>query len=350
MDTFGEWLHGQRNERKLTREDFAKRVGCSVAMLRKIEDGERRPSAQIAELMANCLDIPLEKRSTFVRVARGELSVDRLHPGSKPVATPNISSPKTNLPIFATPLIGRERELEHLSQILCEPQCRLLTLVGPGSIGKTRLAIETVSRMQDVFADGVYFVSLASINTTTYIVPMITDALGFTFQGSGPTDPITQSFSYLKEKEVLLLLDNLEHLLSGPAIEVLSELLENALQVKLLVTSREPLGLQGEWVFEVHGLPIPENDITQGTSVELFLQRARRAHVEFKATPEDYPAILRICRLVDGVPLGLELAAAWVRTLSCAEIAEDIGQPSRHGMDLCRTREGRECHRFGITC
>jgi transcriptional regulator with XRE-family HTH domain len=115
MDTFGEWLHAQRNERKLTREDFAKRVGCSVAMLRKIEDGERRPSAQIAELMANCLDVPLEERSTFGQVARGELSVDRLHPGSKPVTTPNISSPKTNLPIFATPLIGRERELEHLS-------------------------------------------------------------------------------------------------------------------------------------------------------------------------------------------------------------------------------------------
>jgi predicted ATPase len=128
-----------------------------------------------------------------------------------------------------------------------------LTLVGPGGIGKTRLAIETVSRMRDVFADGVYFVSLASVNTTTYMVPMIADALGFTFQGSGPADPKTQLFSYLKEKEVLLLLDNLEHLLSGPGIEVLSELLANAPQVKLLVTSRESLELQGEWVFEVHG-------------------------------------------------------------------------------------------------
>jgi predicted ATPase/transcriptional regulator with XRE-family HTH domain len=343
MDTFGEWLHGQRKERKLTREDFARRVGCSVAMLRKIEDGERRPSAQIAELMANCLDIPLAEHSTFVRVARGELSVDRLHHGSKPVAAPNISSPKTNLPIFATPLIGRERELEHLRQVLCEPQCRLLTLVGPGGIGKTRLAIETVSRMQDVFADGVYFVSLASVNTTTYIVPMIADALGFTFQGSGPTDPKTQLFSYLKEKDVLLLLDNLEHLLSGPGIEVLSELLADALQVKLVVTSRESLGLQGEWVFDVHGLPIPENDITQGTSVELFLQRARRAHVEFKALPDDYPAILRICHLVDGTPLGLELAAAWVRTLSCAEIAEEV----ERGLDFLKisARDLPERHR-----
>src|SRR5512138_2995851 len=107
METFGEWLRGQRTARRLTREELAKRVGCSVALLRKIEYGERRPSAQIAELMANCLDVPLEERSTFVRVARGELSVDRLHPASKLVAIPNVSSPKTNLPIFPTPLIGR---------------------------------------------------------------------------------------------------------------------------------------------------------------------------------------------------------------------------------------------------
>ena len=171
METFGEWLRQERGLRRLTREQFANRVGCSASALRKIENGERHPSTQIAGLIASCLDILPEERSTFVRVARGELSVDRLHPGSKPVTTPNISSPKTNLPIFATPLIGRERELEHLSQILCEPQCRLLTLVGPGGIGKTRLTIETVSRMQDVFADGVYFVSLASVTQPPILCP-----------------------------------------------------------------------------------------------------------------------------------------------------------------------------------
>ncbi|MGE5852267.1 MAG: helix-turn-helix domain-containing protein, partial [Deltaproteobacteria bacterium] len=108
METFGEWLRQQRSLHALTREEFAKRVGCSVSALRKIENGERRPSAQLAELMANCLDVPLEERSTFIRVARGELSVDRLHFGPKPVAATGISSPKTNLPISPTPLIGRE--------------------------------------------------------------------------------------------------------------------------------------------------------------------------------------------------------------------------------------------------
>jgi transcriptional regulator with XRE-family HTH domain len=135
MDTFGEWLRYQRNQLRLTREQLAERVGCSVALLRKIEDGERRPSAQIAELMANCLNILPAERPTFVKVARGELSVDRLSPGLKPVATS--TTPRINLPVLPTPLIGRQPEMEELSQLLRDPLCRLLTLVGPGGIGKT---------------------------------------------------------------------------------------------------------------------------------------------------------------------------------------------------------------------
>ncbi|HET9911901.1 MAG TPA: tetratricopeptide repeat protein, partial [Anaerolineales bacterium] len=248
--------------------------------------------------------------------------------------TPKALSPQSNLPVFPTPLIGRERELGQLHQLLCDPQCRLLTLVGPGGMGKTRLAVETASNVADMFANGVYFVPLASVNAIKYIVPMIADALGFVFQSTGRSEPKTQLFNYLKERQVLILTDNLEHLLSEPGIEVLSELLTSASQVKLLATSRESLGLQGEWVFEVHGLPIPESEeksgAMQNTSAELFLQRARRAHVEFSPTPEDHRSIVRICQLVGGMPLGLELAAAWVRTLTCDEIASEIA----HGMDF----------------
>ncbi len=330
--TFGEWLRLQRTELRLTREEFARRVGCSVSALRKIEDGERRPSAQIAELMANCLNIPTAERSTFVKVARGELNVDRLPPLSKRIASPSVSSasttPRTNLPVLPTPLIGRQREVEELGQLLRDPQCRLLTLVGPGGIGKTRLAIETASHMLDVFADGVYFVPLAPVNTTRFIVPVIADAIGYAFESASRADPKTQLFSYLKEKQALLLTDNLEHLLTEPGIELLAEVLTNAPQVKLLVTSRESLELQGEWVFEVQGLPVPESghaeESAQHTSVELFLQRARRAHVGFNATPEDYPAIVRICQLVEGMPLAIELAAAWVRTLCCDDMAQEL--------------------------
>jgi predicted ATPase/DNA-binding XRE family transcriptional regulator len=328
METFGEWLQQQRRQRKLTRDEFAKRVGCSVSALQKIEYGERRPSAQIAELMANCLGVPPEERSIFVRVARGELSVNRLLAESKSVATLNISPPKSNLPISPTPLIGRERELEQLSQLLRDPQCRMLTLVGPGGIGKTRLAVETAAQVRDFFANDVYFIPLAPVNAISFIVPMIASALGFIFQSASGTDPKTQLFNYLEEKQILLLADNLEHLLSEPGIEILSELLANAPQVKLLATSRESLRFQEEWIFEVHGLPVPEDPQAEGfaqdTSVELFLQRARRAHVEFNATPEDFYAIIHICHLVDGMPLAIELAATWVRALACAEIAKEI--------------------------
>jgi predicted ATPase/DNA-binding XRE family transcriptional regulator len=328
METFGEWLQRQRSLRRLTREEFAKRIGCSVSALQKIEYGERRPSAQIAELLANCLEVPQEERSVFVRVARGELSVDRLPSEPERGTTRDISPQKTNLPVFPTTLIGREQELKQLSQLLDDPRCRLLTLVGPGGIGKTRLAIEAASQVQHAFADGAYFVHFAPVNSTRFIVPVIADTVGFAFESSNRADPKTQLFNFLKEKQVLLLIDNLEQLLTEPGIELLAELLANAPQVKLLATSRESLGLQDEWVFEVYGLPVPENIHAEGssqdTSVELFLQRARRAHVGFNPTMKDYPAIVHVCRLVEGNPLAIELSAAWVRVLSCDEIEQEI--------------------------
>jgi transcriptional regulator with XRE-family HTH domain len=215
MGTFGEWLRGQRSERKLTREEFARQVGCSVAMLRKIEDGERHPSAQIAELIANALDIPTAERATFIRVARGELGMERLAHISNLIYHPNISpaqaNPHNNLPILPTPLIGRQREVEQLNQLLCDPQCRLLTLVGPGGIGKTRLAVEVAAQVQNVFANGVYFVPLASVSSIDAVIPTIANAVYFVFYG--PSDPKMQLLNYLRDKQILLVVDNVEHLL-----------------------------------------------------------------------------------------------------------------------------------------
>jgi predicted ATPase/transcriptional regulator with XRE-family HTH domain len=341
MDTFGEWLQQQRDQLRLTREEFANRVGCSVAMLRKIEYGERRPSAQIARLIANVLDIPPTEHETFIRVARGELRTDRISHLSNLTQNPNVSSTQTvssnNLPILPTPLIGRIYELKELSQLLDNLDCRLLTLVGPGGIGKTRLAIEAASTMQDKFEDGVYFVPLAPVNSSRFIIPVIADSVGFSFQSTNHADSKTQLFSYLGEKHMLLLIDNAEHLLKEPDIELFTELHAMAPNVKLLVTSREPLNLQAEWVFETHGLPVPKDpqtkSIIQGTSIELFVQRARRAHAGFSAATDDLPTIVRICELVDGIPLAIELAAGWVRTLTCEEIAGEI----EHGLDILQT-------------
>ncbi len=344
---FGEWLRNRRDGLGLTRKEFAERVGCSVSTLRKIEDGERRPSGQIAELIANSLDIPAAEHGIFVRVARGDLGTDRLPPASERVALPGISSPKTNLPILPTPLIGRQNEISELTRILRDPACRLLTLVGTGGIGKTRLAIETAWRIKDDFADGVYFVSLASANLARLITPAIADSIGFTFESASRAEPQKQLCAYLKEKQILLLADNLEHLLNGSGIGIFAELLASAPKIKLLTTSREALDFQGEWVFEVQGLPVPEDlspdSLVQDTSVELFLQRARRAHAEFKTTDEDLPAILRICHLVDGIPLAVELAASWARALTCADIAREI----ERGLDFlsANTRDLPRRHR-----
>jgi transcriptional regulator with XRE-family HTH domain len=263
MSTFGEWLQQQRNQRRLTRQEFSERVGCSISMLRKIETDERRPSAQIAELIASALEIPPAERPTFIRVARGELGVGCLAPGPGRIERPGISpillEPRDNLPVLPTPLIGRDRELAELRRLVRDPQCRMLTLVGPGGIGKTRLAINAASQLLDEFADGVYFVPLAPVDSSRFIVPVVAHSIGFAFLSTGSPDAKTQLLSYLEGKRMLLLLDNIEQLLHESGIELFAELLASAPNVKLLVTSRESLNLQDEWVFEVRGLPFPRH-------------------------------------------------------------------------------------------
>src|SRR5512136_2111758 len=150
--SFGAWVLRQRKALDLTREQLARRVGCSVSGLRKIESDERRPSRQMAELLANCLQIPPEQRSTFLQVARGQLRAGRL-PATGYVSGRGLSQPALCLPRSPTPLIGREPELAALSRLVCDARYRLLTLAGPGGIGKTRLALELASSLCAQFPD-----------------------------------------------------------------------------------------------------------------------------------------------------------------------------------------------------
>jgi len=325
--SFGNWIKRRRKALDMTQQELAQKVQCSVSLIFKMESDERRPSRQIAELLAEHLEIPPDQRAVFLKVARQEKAIDGLRsisslPESRLDSVP--TQLKTNLPIPLTSIIGREHELRAILQQFRDPQCRLLTLTGPGGVGKTRLALEIAHQPNETFKNGVCFVSLVGTSAPEFIVPAMADALGFVF--SGATELKTQLFNYLKEQQLLLVLDNLEHLLDG--IEVLDELLEYAPSIKLLTTSREPLNLRAEWKFEVQGLPISThielNNLESNSAAALFIQRAKQANANFVFSSESLPAITRICQLVEGLPLGLELAATWVRMMSLKEIAREI--------------------------
>ncbi len=226
------------------------------------------------------------------------------------------------LPRLSTPFVGRADELTQITQLLSEPACQLLTLVGPGGIGKTRLAIQAAYQL-DHYAHGVHFVSLASVESPDLLAPAIAGALRLSFYG--PESPEIQIVNYLHDKQLLLILDNFEQLLDGTRL--LTDLLAHAAQVKLLVTSRERLNVQEEWVLALEGLPFPATQVSDRletySAVQLFAQRARQVQATF-SLHENAQAVIAICQRVEGMPLGLEVAATWLRVMPCQQIAEEI--------------------------
>jgi len=284
--------------------------------------------------------------------------------GKEPPQATTPATPRHNLPPQPTPFIGRQTDLEQIAARLQDPTCRLLTIVGPGGMGKTRLAIQAAQAILDSdktpqnnpkskivrlsahaevqnpkFEDGVFFVALAGVGSPDLLISAIAAALDFTFYGSG--DPKTQLLDYLRTKSLLLLLDNCEHLLDG--IELVSDLLATAPKLNVLATSREPLNLREEWLHPLAGLRFPgdgravdatETDqLEQFTAIQLFIQCARRMKPSFDLTAED-DAVAQICRLVDGMPLAIELAATWLKFYSCAQIAEKVVR----NLDLLTTK------------
>jgi len=227
------------------------------------------------------------------------------------------------LPSPGTSFVGRATELEAIDGLLEDPNCRLLTLVGPGGVGKTRLALEAAARRLERYPHGVHFVPLVSVAAPEFLAPAVAEAIQFAVDAVHSGLSVQeQLLDYLSERSTLLVLDNFEHLVDAAGL--LGELVEGAPGVELLTTSRERLNVQSEWVYDVEGLGLEKNGSGGSGALRLFVERAAQARPGFVLDEEERLQALRVCRFVSGMPLGIELAASWVSMLSCGEIADEI--------------------------
>lgn len=325
--SFGEWLKRQRNSRGLTQEQLAHQIGCATITLRKIESEERHPSAQIAERLADIFDIPANDYEDFLRYARGAL---RYAPGDREVGKPwreSKASPRTNLPSAVTKLIGREQELSEVHEYLMDAEIRLVTLIGPPGIGKTRLGIEAANRSVSDFPDGVYFVALAPLDNPTLIASITRQSLGYVESQRLTADQ--QLMNGIGNKRMLIVLDNCEHLIKD-VTQFASDLLSACPNLKILATSRELLRIPGEWLYTVPPLKSSDESLEDHETLSsypaliLFTERARAVQKDFTLTPENIQAVSSICAHLDGLPLAIELVAAQTRVHSPQSLLERL--------------------------
>ncbi|HEX5839824.1 MAG TPA: tetratricopeptide repeat protein [Anaerolineales bacterium] len=327
--SFGYWLRLKRKTLDLTREALADRVGCSVSMIRKLEEEERRPSAQIAELLADIFKIPPVERPAFLRFARGDWrSAPSLGDEEAPwrVSTPALpQQPRSNLPATFTSLIGRDKDIAAVQEYLSNPDIRLVTLIGAPGIGKTRLSIASASKSLDEFSDGVFFVALAPLDQASLIPSAISQTLGYIEKNN--LSPEERLIEGIANKRMLLVLDNSEHLIEEVA-RLASSLLSACSRLKILITSREALGIPGEWLYSVPALDRPKEHsivdvetVSEFPALVLFAERARAARSDFALNAKNVRIVASICAQLDGLPLAIELIAARVKTLSIEQIA-----------------------------
>lgn len=236
---------------------------------------------------------------------------------------------RSNLPVPGTLFLGREAEIAMLLEQLLDPGCRLVTVLGPGGVGKSRLALEVARAhlSRENFPGGVFFLPVEPFGSAELLVMNLAEVMGIRQDARNLLGEVQ---GYLRGRPALLILDSYEHLTQ--ASPLIGELLEACPALKVLVTSRERLYSEHEWVFTLDGLPVPQTEgelfgeRPQAAALNLFMHRAKRARLGFALTPEELPAVLHICQLVGGFPLGIELAAAWVGVLPPAEIAREIGR------------------------
>jgi len=315
---FGEWLRKQRRAMDLSRQQLADQAGCAEITLRRIEGGTLKPSKELAAILLEKVGIPMDELDLWVKFARGLSGVP-----SQETQTAE-KQIKTNLPSALTSFIEREKELADISGLLSKH--RLVTLVGAGGVGKTRLSIKVGESQKMNFSDGVWMVELAPLDKPKLIPQSIASILGIPI--STPQPVIETIVNFLRAKTALFIFDNCEHLLDDVA-QLSDNLLRQCPHVKILATSRESMGVMGEATYIVPTMALPDAKQILDTfrdfgSMRLFEERAQLAKFDFSLTMENASFVAQICHLLDGIPLALELAAVQVGQFSPAEIAKQL--------------------------
>jgi len=319
MDTikpgaFGDLLRRYRTAAGLSQETLAERAGLSTRAISALEQGTRlAPRRETVRMLASALNLSDHEQAAL------EEAISR----KRTIPSPPAFGATHTLPVQPTPLIGRERETAAAAALLLRDAVRLLTLTGPGGVGKTRLAVRVAAEVSDVFDDSVFFVPLDSISDPDLVVPSISRVLGLrNVRDQTATESL---IGHIGDRRVLLVIDNFEHVLEA-ALRI-ADVLAACPRVVALVTSRVPLRLRAEQEFAVAPLAVPplvsqqdSDAVARYAAVRLFVQRAKAINSDFTLTDTDAPAVARICARLDGLPLAIELAAARIKLLTPAAI------------------------------
>jgi predicted ATPase/transcriptional regulator with XRE-family HTH domain len=328
--TFGQWLRRRRKSLDLTQDELAARVPCAKGTVRRLESDDLRPSKQLAERLADVLGVPSAARAGFVAYARsgampGALALDvqtTALPREAQEPPPARSTRRLALPAPANPLIGRAHTVAAASELLLQPDVRLLTLIGPPGVGKSLLALQIGHAVQEQFAHGACFVALAPIADADHVLPAIAQALDLADTGQPLATALVER---LRSEQALLVLDNFEHIIE--AAPLIASLLAAAQALKVLSTSRVALHISGEHEFFVPPLALPDlahlpdvSELAKTPAIALFTARARAVQPGFALTSGNARAVAEVCHRLDGLPLAIELAATRIKLFSPAAL------------------------------